>query len=140
MSWPFKGHVSTELDRQVSKLNEVSEHAAGLFVITPDGRVSRYLYGASHQPRTMRFALLEASNGRIGSTLDRFILWCHVYDPDSRSYVLLAARLMQLGGVITLLVLGIGLGWLWRSDRKRGQVSDAKKAYASRDLVQGVDR
>lgn len=96
-------------------------HAAGLFVITPEGRVSRYLYGATHAPKTVRFALLEASDGRIGSTLDRFILWCHVYDPDSDSYVLFAVRLMQIGGAVTLLVLGAGLGWMWLADRRRSR-------------------
>ena len=96
-------------------------HAAGLFVMTPEGRVSRYLYGASHDPKTLRFALLEASDGRIGSTLDRFILWCHVYDPDSDSYVLFAVRLMQLGGGLTLLILGTGLTWMWLADRRRSR-------------------
>lgn len=123
-------------------------HAAGLFIITPDGRVSKYLYGATHDPRTLRFALLEASNGRIGSTLDRFILWCHVYDPDSGSYVLMAVRLMQVGGFLTLVILGVGLGWLWRSDRRRSAASDANERVAkdkdaefgSRKLVQGADR
>ncbi|MDG2030733.1 MAG: SCO family protein [Phycisphaerales bacterium] len=96
-------------------------HAAGLFVITPEGRVSRYLYGASHAPKTLRFALLEASDGRIGSTLDRFILWCHVYDPDSDSYVLFAVRLMQLGGALTLVILGTGLTWMWLADRRKSR-------------------
>ena len=96
-------------------------HAAGLFVVTPDGRLSRYLYGATQNPGTMRMSLLEAGEGRIGSTLDRFILWCHVYDPDSRSYVLVAIRLMQIGGVVTLLVIGGGLGWMWFSDRGRSR-------------------
>ena len=68
----------------------------------------------------MRLALLEAGEGRIGSTLDRFILWCHVYDPDSKSYVLVAIRLMQIGGAITLVVLAVGLGWMWLSDRRHG--------------------
>ena len=95
-------------------------HAAGLFVVTPDGRLSRYLYGATHNPGTMRLALLEAGEGRIGSTLDRFILWCYVYDPDSKSYVLVAIRLMQIGGAITLVVLAVGLGWMWLSDRRHG--------------------
>jgi len=96
-------------------------HAAGLFVLTPDGRISRYLYGATHDPKTVRFALLEAADGRIGSTLDRFILWCHVYDPDSGAYVLFAVRMMQLGGLVTLLVLGTGLGWMWLGDRRRSR-------------------
>ena len=96
-------------------------HAAGLFVLTPDGRVSRYLYGATQDPKTLRFALLEAADGRIGSTLDRFILWCHVYDPESGAYVLFAVRMMQLGGLLTLLVLGTGLGWMWLGDRRRSR-------------------
>ena len=90
-------------------------HAAVLFVLTPEGRVSRYLYGTKFDPKDLRLALLEASEGKIGTTLDRFILWCHVYDPDARGYVLFAVRLMQLGGLVTLVVLGAGLFWLFRS-------------------------
>ena len=90
-------------------------HAAVLFVLTPEGRVSRYLYGTKFDPKDLRMSLLEASEGKIGTTLDRFILWCHVYDPDARGYVLFAVRLMQLGGLVTLVVLGAGLLWLFRS-------------------------
>ncbi len=115
-------------------------HAAGLFVVTPDGRLSRYLYGASHAPGTMRLALLEASDGRIGSTLDRFILWCHVYDPDSRSYVLLAVRLMQVGGFLTLLIIGIGLGWMWLSERRKNGSSNGEDLSPPDGLVHGVER
>lgn len=115
-------------------------HAAGLFVITPDGRVSRYLYGATHSPKTMRLALLEASDGRIGSTLDRFILWCHVYDPDSRSYVLLAVRVMQAGGVLTLLILGVGLSWMWLAERRRSRAGKGAHAGNHGVLVTPVVR
>lgn len=115
-------------------------HAAGLFVVTPDGRLSRYLYGASHAPGTMRLALLEASDGRIGSTLDRFILWCHVYDPDSRSYVLLAVRLMQVGGFLTLLIILIGLGWMWFSERRKKDSSDGEDLSPPDGLIHGVER
>ncbi|MCH2161632.1 MAG: SCO family protein [Phycisphaerales bacterium] len=106
-------------------------HAAALFIITPDGRISRYLYGVTYEPRTLRFALMEGAEGRIGSTLQRFILWCHIYDPDSGSYVLLAFRLMQLGGLVTLLVLVVGVGWLWLRDRDRDLA-------VNRPIVQGA--
>lgn len=106
-------------------------HAAALFIITPDGRISRYLYGVTYEPRTLRFALMEGAEGRIGSTLQRFILWCHIYDPDSGSYVLLAFRLMQLGGLVTLLVLVVGVGWLWLRDRDRSLA-------AASPIVQGA--
>ena len=113
-------------------------HAAALFLITPDGRISRYLYGVEYEPRTLRFGLMEAGEGRIGSTLERFILWCHTYDPDSGSYVLLGFRLMQLGGLVTLFVLITGVGLLWLRDQNRtpridnpggkssGQVADSE--------------
>ena len=95
-------------------------HAAALFVITPDGRISRYLYGVRYEPATLRFALMEGAEGRIGSTLERFILWCHVYDPDSGSYHLLAFRVMQLGGLATVFFMVVGVGILWLRDRRGG--------------------
>jgi len=96
-------------------------HAAAVFVLTPDGRLSRVLYGVKYQPADVRMALLEASQGKIGTTLDRIILWCHVYDASAGGYVLLAMRVMQLGGALTLAVLGGGLGWFWwREAHARG--------------------
>lgn len=84
-------------------------HAACLFVLTPDGRVSRQLYGAEQKPQTLRMALLEASEGSIGTIVDRFILWCHVYDPNRNSYSWFAFRLMQIGGVLTMGAIAVGL-------------------------------
>lgn len=102
-------------------------HAAAIFIITPDGRISRYLYGVDYPPKTLRFALMEGGEGRIGSTLERFILWCHVYDPESGSYHLFAFRIMQLGGVVTLFVLVVGLGALWLRDGNRSTPSSPEQ-------------
>jgi len=88
-------------------------HAAAVFVLTPQGRLSRVLYGVKYEPANVRMALLEASEGRIGTTLDRIILWCHIYDAQAGGYVVLAMRVMQLGGALTLAVLAGGLGWFW---------------------------
>ena len=98
-------------------------HAAALFVITPDGRISRYLYGVDFDPQTLRFAIMEGGEGRIGSTLQRFILWCHVYDPESGSYQLFAFRVMQLGGFVTMLLMVVGLGLLWLRDSNPSPLS-----------------
>jgi len=106
-------------------------HAAALFVITPDGRISRYLYGVRYEPATLRFALMEGAEGRIGSTLERFILWCHVYDPDSGSYHLLAFRVMQLGGLATVFVMVVGVGLLWLRDRRRTSGTESRDQIAS---------
>jgi protein SCO1/2 len=97
-------------------------HAAVLTLCTPDGRVSRYLYGAMFEPRTLKLGLLEAGEGKIGTTLERFILWCHVYDPSRNSYAANAMNLMRLGGAATVAVMIGGLTFLWRRDaiHKRG--------------------
>jgi protein SCO1/2 len=93
-------------------------HAAALVVCTPDGRVSRYLYGIEFDPQTLRLSLVEAAAGRIGSPLDRILLTCFSYDAHERRYALAAVKLMRIGGAATLIVLGVGLLALWRRDRR----------------------
>lgn len=94
-------------------------HAAAIMVLTPDGRVSRYLYGLQYKERDMRLALTEASEGKLGSVGDKLLLFCFHYDPVSRSYVPFARNLMKAGGVLTVLILGVILSILWRRERKR---------------------
>jgi protein SCO1/2 len=89
-------------------------HAAGIFVLTPDGRVSRTLYGVMFEPRTLRLALTEASAGRVGSAVDRIVLACFHYDANAGRYVVAAANVMRAGGVVTVVVVGAWLGVLWR--------------------------
>ena len=79
-------------------------------VITPEGRLSRYLYGIAYPPATVRLALVEASQGRIGSTIDRILLFCFHYDAASGSYAPTALRIVQLGGTVTLITLLMGPG------------------------------
>jgi protein SCO1/2 len=107
-------------------------HAAGVFVLTPDGRLSRVLYGVKYQPADVRMALLEASQGKIGTTLDRIILWCHMYDAQAGGYVLLAMRVMQLGGAATLAVLGGGLGWFWWREAQARRLAPPTEAGTAR--------
>jgi len=94
-------------------------HGAVLFLITPDGRVSRYLYGIANEPATFRMALLEASEGQIGTVVDRVLLYCFHYDADEGRYALAARRLMRLGGGIAVVVLGTMLFGFWRREAKR---------------------
>jgi len=99
-------------------------HAAVIILVTPDGRVSRYLYGVRYRSSDVRFGLLEASEGKIGSTLERILLWCHVYDPDARGYVLFAMRLMRLGGAVTLVLISGILACLWVRELRRPRIGD----------------
>jgi len=94
-------------------------HAAVLVLITPDGRISRYMYGTKFESSDLRMGLLEASQGNIGTTIDRFILWCHIYDANARGYVLQARRVMSIGGLVTLLVLAGGLAVFWVAEIKK---------------------
>jgi len=93
-------------------------HPAGAFVLTADGVISRYLYGLEFKPRDLKFALIEASEGKIGTTLDRLILYCYHYDPAAKGYVVLAGNIMRLGGLLTLVILTVFLSYLWARERR----------------------
>jgi protein SCO1/2 len=93
-------------------------HPATLIMIAPDGRIVRYLYGVKFEPATVRMALLEASEGTIGTPLDRFILWCHQFDPTSKGYVLFAFRLVQIAGLCTIVLLAAGILWMLRRESR----------------------
>jgi len=99
--------------------NKQYAHPAAVYILTEDGRISRYLYGIEFKPQDLRLSLLEASEGRIGNTIDRLILYCFHYDPEAKGYVLFAGNVMRLGGVVTLIVLGGLLIVLWRKEQNR---------------------
>lgn len=97
-------------------------HAAAIYVCTPEGRLSRYLYGIQYEPQTLRLALLEASQGRIGSPVEQILMWCYHYDAEAGRYTLAAWNLMRAGGALTVILIGTGLGMLWlREARRRRQ-------------------
>lgn len=95
-------------------------HAAGIFVMTPGGRLSRTFYGVKYPPRDLRLALVEASQGEVGATMDRVLLACYDWDRSSGRYGLAAMRLVRLGSGLTVLLLGGLLVALWRRDVRRG--------------------
>jgi protein SCO1/2 len=97
-------------------------HPAAIMFLTPDAKVARYLYGLEFVPSDIRMALLEASQGRSISTTEQILLYCYAYDPNANSYVLMATRVMQAGGVLTMLVLGTFLAVLFRRERRRHHV------------------
>jgi protein SCO1/2 len=82
------------------------EHAAGIFVLTPDGKISRVLYGIQYRPSDLRLALLEASNGKIGTVVDRILLFCFHYNSNLRKYSVTVMKVVQIGAVLTTLLLG----------------------------------
>ena len=82
-------------------------HGTALLVLTPEGRISRYLYGFEYKARDVRLALVEASRNRIGSATDQLLLLCYHYDPATGHYGAVVMNVVRLGGVITVLLLGL---------------------------------
>ncbi len=93
-------------------------HPAVLMVLSPDGRVMRYLYGVEYPKDTLKLSLVEASEGKIGSTLDRVMMFCYRYSPTEGRYTLAAMGLMRLGGALTVLVLAAVLIRQFLKDRR----------------------
>jgi protein SCO1/2 len=91
-------------------------HAAALFVLTPDGRISRYLYGVEFEPKQLKAALFEASGGKVGTSFERVMLRCYKYDPKSKKYEMFVGRYFRAGGVILVLLVGGMLARLWRRE------------------------
>jgi len=87
-------------------------HAAGLVAITPDGKVAQYFFGVSWPPASLRLALVNASQGELGSVIDRLVLLCCGYDPTTGRYSLAIGRTMQVLGVAFVLALAGWLAWL----------------------------
>ncbi|MCM0606775.1 MAG: SCO family protein [Xanthomonadaceae bacterium] len=97
-------------------------HSAALMLLTPEGVVSRYLYGVQFEKKNLKFALLEASNGKVGTIVDKVLMYCFHYDPKMGGYSLYAFRVMQIAGALTVLVMGIFFGVFWSRQRRRNEV------------------
>lgn len=96
-------------------------HQASIMLLSPEGVVVRYLYGTQFSEFNLRNALYEAAEGTIGSAVDKVILYCFTYDPASKSYVPVAINIMKIGGLATVIILGIFLGVFWKRERNSSQ-------------------
>jgi protein SCO1 len=94
-------------------------HQAAIFVLTPDGRVSRYLYGIEYPPKDFRLSLVEAAGGKVGTSFDRLVLKCYRYDPASRKYEPYAVGFLRVGGGVVLAALAtLIVGLVVREQRR----------------------
>jgi protein SCO1/2 len=94
-------------------------HAAGVMVLTPQGQLSRYFYGVEYGPRDVQFGLMEAAASKIGSPIDRLLLLCYHYDPQSGTYSLAILRVLRAAGVVTVVALGTCMGVLLQRERRK---------------------
>jgi protein SCO1/2 len=99
-------------------------HPAALALVTPSGRIARYLYGIEYASKTLRLSLVEAAEGKIGSSVDHIILYCFHYDDSEGRYAPAALNIMRLGGGLTAIALIGFLGAFWlRQAKKRGEAA-----------------
>lgn len=94
-------------------------HPAAITLLSPEGKVARYLYGLEYPDKTLRLGLVEASEGRVGSSLDKLILFCFHYDSTEGRYSPIATRIMQVAGGVSVVILAAFLTILTRRDKKR---------------------
>lgn len=99
-------------------------HPPGLIILTPDGRISRVFGGVEYDPKTLRLALVEASRGRIGTRTEQVLLACYQFDPSRGRYSLAVGRLLQIGGGLTLAILGAFIGASLAKERRRNRLTN----------------
>jgi len=97
-------------------------HASSIQIVTPEGKLAQYYMGVEFSPKDLLLGLNEASSNRIGSPVDNILTYCYHYDPKTNTHDLIIARVIQLGGFLTLVLLG-GFMWVmfrrdYRQDRK----------------------
>lgn len=107
-------------------------HPAAIAIATPDGRIGRYLYGIVYAPKTLNLSLVEVSEGKIGSSVDRLILYCFHYDSSEGRYAPVAVNIMRLGGGLTAISLFSFVGLMWLGElRKRRKAAESSASVLS---------
>jgi protein SCO1/2 len=94
-------------------------HASGLMIITPEGRIARYLYAVDYQPKDLKLGLVEASHNRIGSPADQILLFCYHYDPATGKYGLVVMDSLRIAGILAVFGGALALIFLWRRDLRQ---------------------
>jgi protein SCO1 len=94
-------------------------HASAIEIVTPEGKLAQYYLGVEYSPKDLRLGLVEASSNRIGSPVDNILTYCYHYDPSINKHSLIVARVVQLGGLVTVLSLGGFMLVMFRRDYKQ---------------------
>jgi len=104
-------------------------HPAAITILTPAGKVSRYLYGVEFAPRDLKLALVEASEGKIGGVVEQAMLFCYHYDPETGKYGFVIMNVVRAAGALTVLVMAGFILYFLR--RERQQASAAVRAAST---------
>ena len=124
ISWSARRSLIAELARtvgfryQYNPQTKLYAHAAGIVILTPDGRVARYFYGLDYPPKDLQNEIKRAAAGRIGSPIGRLLLLCYDYDAATGKYTLSIVRLIRVLGTMTALSLGMFVFLMFRRERR----------------------
>jgi protein SCO1 len=95
-------------------------------VLTPQGKISRYFYGFEYKPRDLRLALVEASQGKVGTAVDQLLLLCFHYDPTTGKYSRNAMMFARAGGVATMFGLAGFIAVMFRKERRQSKGAERR--------------
>jgi protein SCO1/2 len=125
--WHFLTGAQPEIDRLMEAVGfraiwdpeqQQFAHARGILILTPDGMVARYFLEGTYPPRDLRMALVEASEGRVGSPMDRILLMCFNYNPSTGKYSAKVLTAVRVGGFLVVTLMGGFWFITWRRGRK----------------------
>jgi len=102
------------------KLNQFA-HASSIELVTTDGHIAQYYLGVEYSPKDIMLGLIDASGNRIGSPVANILTYCYHYDPQTNRHSLMVARVVQLGGMVTVVSLGSFMFVMFRRDLRLGR-------------------
>lgn len=120
------GFKYTKIPGPDGKLTQFA-HASAIQLVTPEGKLAQYYMGVEYSPKDLRLGLAEASNGKIGSPVDNILTYCYHYDPGTNKHSLIVARVVQLGGLVTLVSLGSFMFIMFRRDYRLAHLAHEKQ-------------
>jgi protein SCO1/2 len=129
--WHFLTGTQAEIDKVTQAAgfkyywDEKSEqfaHAGAIMFATPEGKLSRYLYGIDYAPKDIKFAVMESAENKIGNPAEQLMLYCYHYDPSTGKYGLSILKVLRLAGIVTILGLGAMFFVFWRRGKAKNEI------------------
>jgi protein SCO1/2 len=115
-------------------------HASSIEVVTTDGKLAQYYLGVEYSPKDVLLGLIEASGNKIGSPVANILTYCYHYDPETNKHSLIVARVVQLGGMVTMASLGGFMFLMFRKDIQLARENALTKNGANNDAKNNLDK